>query len=78
MIIDLSHVSEGVMEAALEHSKAPVIFSHSSVYSIYKHHRNVKDHVLKKLKQNNGIIMINFFTEFIGGDSIEKVIGIWL
>jgi membrane dipeptidase len=75
MIVDISHVSEGVMVDVLEHSKAPVIFSHSSVYSLCNHHRNVKDHVLKKLKENNGIIMINFARFFICGDSVDKVIG---
>lgn len=75
MIVDISHVSEGVMESVLENSKAPVIFSHSSVYKIHNHHRNVKDHVLLKLKEKNGLIMINFYTGFIGGDTMEKVIG---
>jgi membrane dipeptidase len=75
MIVDLSHVSEGVMVDVLENSKAPVIFSHSSVYTIHNHHRNVKDHVLKRLKENNGLIMINFYPSFIGGNTTERVIG---
>lgn len=75
MIIDLSHVSEGVMLAVLEHSKAEVVFSHSSVFSLHNHHRNVKDHVLQELKVKNGLIMINFYSGFIGGnDTIDDVI----
>lgn len=65
MIADLSHVSEGVMVDVIKASKAPVIFSHSSVYSLRAHTRNVKDHVLMKLKENNGVIMINFYSGFI-------------
>ena len=76
MIVDISHVSEGVMQAVLDNSKASVIFSHSSVFKIHNHHRNVKDHILQKLKNKNGVIMINFYTEFIGGNNIDKVIGI--
>ena len=75
MIIDISHVSEGVMDAVLEHSKAQVLFSHSSVFAIQNHHRNVKDHILHKLKQKNGLIMINFYTGFLGGTTIDKAIG---
>jgi len=75
MIADISHVSEGVMLAVLENSKAPVIFSHSSVYALHAHHRNAKDNVLLKLKENNGLIMINFYTGFIGGNgTIDDVI----
>ncbi|XP_035785945.1 uncharacterized protein LOC118463463 [Anopheles albimanus] len=74
MLIDLSHVSYGVMVEALEHTKAPVIFSHSSSHAIFQHHRNVQDDVLKMLVQNNGIIMVNFYTGFIGGSSIDNVI----
>jgi membrane dipeptidase len=76
MIVDISHVSEGVMVDALQTSKAPVIFSHSSVYSIVGHPRNVKDHVLQKLKKNRGIIMINFSAPFVssGNATIYDVI----
>lgn len=75
MIVDISHVSEGVMVAVLNHSKAPVLFSHSSAYSIHNHSRNVKDYVLRKLKERNGLIMINFYSTFIGGNNtIDDVI----
>uniref|UniRef100_A0A182PEP3 Dipeptidase n=1 Tax=Anopheles epiroticus TaxID=199890 RepID=A0A182PEP3_9DIPT len=74
MLIDVSHVSHGVMVEVLEHTKAPVIFSHSSSYAVFQHHRNVRDDVLKKLVDNNGIIMVNFYTGFIGGRSIDNVI----
>ena len=69
MIADLSHVSEGVMVDVIQSSKAPVIFSHSSVFAIKNHTRNVKDHVLEKLKENNGVIMINFYSNFIGEEN---------
>jgi membrane dipeptidase len=65
MIVDISHVSEGVMRDVLDVSEAPVIFSHSSVYTLRNHVRNVKDDVLLKLKENNGVIMINFYSHFI-------------
>lgn len=74
MIVDISHVSEGVMESALDRSQAPMIFSHSSVFNLCNHHRNVKDHILKKLKEKNGLIMINFYNDFICGDKIDDVI----
>ncbi|XP_060066331.1 dipeptidase 1-like [Ylistrum balloti] len=65
MMVDLSHVSRQTMLDAIETSAAPVIFSHSSVFSICSHYRNVQDDVLLKLRDNNGIIMINFYTGYI-------------
>ena len=49
MLVDLSHVSEQVMLDALEVTRTPVIFSHSSSFEICPHRRNVKDNVLQKL-----------------------------
>lgn len=49
MLIDLAHVTVGVMNQVLDMSKAPVIFSHSSAYSICPHKRNVPDDVLKRV-----------------------------
>ncbi|KAL7297297.1 hypothetical protein TKK_0009694 [Trichogramma kaykai] len=65
MVVDLSHVSHNVMRDALNVTKAPLMFSHSSVYAICNHHRNVPDDVLLQLKKNDGIIMINFNNDFV-------------
>ncbi|XP_029000702.1 dipeptidase 1 [Betta splendens] len=65
MMIDLSHVSVAVMEQVLDMSKAPVIFSHSSAYSICPHRRNVPDEVLRTVKEKRGIVMVNFFNDFV-------------
>lgn len=74
MLVDLSHVSYGVMSAVLDVTKSPVIFSHSSSYTVKNHHRNVKDDILRRVVENKGIVMVNFYTEFIGGNDIDWVI----
>lgn len=73
-MVDLSHVSYQTMIDALDESKAPVIFSHSSVYALCNHTRNVRDDVLLKLKKNNGIIMINFYNGFVSCDPKNAVL----
>lgn len=65
MLVDLAHVSEKVMNQVLEISKAPIIFSHSSAYSICNHKRNVPDYILEKVKAKNGIVMVNFYNDYV-------------
>ncbi|XP_013764901.1 dipeptidase 1 isoform X1 [Pundamilia nyererei] len=65
MIVDLSHTSWNTSFAVLSHSKAPVIFSHSSSYSICNHSRNVPDSLLLELKKNQGLIMVNLHNTFV-------------
>jgi membrane dipeptidase len=65
MLVDISHVSAETMRHALRVSRAPVIASHSSAFAIDPHPRNVPDDVLKMVAENGGVVMVNFYPEFI-------------
>ena len=53
------------MRMALTISKAPVLFSHSSSFTLCPHPRNVPDDVLWTLKSNGGVVMVTFYPEYI-------------
>ncbi len=68
MMIDLSHTSFEAQRAALSISKAPVIYSHSNAYFLCNHTRNVPDDILESLRENDGVIMVTFYPEFLHND----------
>lgn len=71
MIIDLSHASDKTAWEVLELSSKPVVFSHSNSRSVFNVKRNISDEIALKLKQNNGVIGINFYDEFITDNSSQ-------
>ena len=66
VMVDISHVSDSTFYQAIEHSKVPVIASHSSCRKFTPDfERNMNDDMLKVLGEKNGVIMINFGSTFI-------------
>lgn len=72
MLVDLSHVSQATMQDALDTSRAPIIFSHSSARGVADHPRNVPDAILKQLPANGGVVMVNFYSGFVVPESAEN------
>jgi membrane dipeptidase len=65
MLVDISHVSDKVMNDVLDITTAPIIASHSNARAVADHTRNVPDDVLKRVAQNGGVIMMNFYPSFL-------------
>jgi membrane dipeptidase len=65
MIVDCAHVSHDGIRKALDVSEAPIALSHSNAFALCDHPRNAPDDVLKRLKDNGGLVMATFVPGFI-------------
>ena len=65
MIVDVSHVSESTFWDVMEVTDKPVIASHSCVYAINPHYRNLKDDQIEAIAKNGGVIGINFYPAYL-------------
>lgn len=65
MLIDVSHSGDQTFWDVIALTTKPIIASHSSVYSLVPHRRNLKDEQIKAIAKNGGVIQINFHPGFI-------------
>ena len=65
MVVDCAHVSHEAMRQVLDVSEAPIVLSHSNAFALCDHPRNAPDDVLKRLKDNGGLVMATFVPGFI-------------
>jgi membrane dipeptidase len=65
MLVDLSHVGEQTFWDAINTTIKPVLVSHSCVYNICPHRRNLKDDQIKAIGKNGGVIHLNFYSGFV-------------
>ena len=72
VMIDISHAGEQTFWDVLEISTKPIIASHSSVYTLCPHFRNLKDEQLLALEKNNGVVFVNFYPAYIDSTFSKK------
>lgn len=65
LIVDISHVGEQTFWDVINTTAKPIIASHSSVYKLCPHSRNLKDEQLKAIADNGGVVQVNFYSGFI-------------
>ncbi len=69
IMVDISHVSDTTFWQVMDLTKAPAIASHSSArYFTPGFERNMNDDMIKRLAENDGVIMINFGSSFLDGE----------
>jgi membrane dipeptidase len=68
VMIDVSHISDSAFYQTIRYVKIPVIASHSSCRKFTPgFERNMSDDMIRRMKQNGGVIMVNFGSTFLDG-----------
>ena len=73
IMVDISHVTDDVINQVMDMTDVPVIASHSSCRHFTPGwERNMGDAEIKRLKDNGGVIQINFGSSFVTQVSQDK------
>jgi membrane dipeptidase len=65
IMVDISHISKQAALDAIRLSSAPVIASHSGVFALAAHPRNLDDETLLALRDNGGVVQTVAFDGFV-------------
>ncbi|NEW78414.1 MAG: membrane dipeptidase, partial [Gelidibacter sp.] len=73
MMVDISHVGVQTFWDVINTTTKPIIASHSAVYALCQHQRNLNDEQIKAMAKNGGVIQVNFYSAFLDNNYLKKV-----
>lgn len=68
MLIDISHLAEKGFWDVIELTRQPIIASHSNAKALCLHERNLTDEQLLAIRDNGGVVGINYYPVFLRDD----------
>lgn len=70
--VDVSHLNDKSFYSVIDRADK-LLATHSNCRSICNHKRNLNDDQIKLIAEKNGIIGLNFYPEFLGGNFFEDI-----
>jgi membrane dipeptidase len=74
IIMDVSHLSEAAFWDAVRTTRGPLVASHSNAATLRAHPRNLTDEQLRAIAARGGVVGIDFYPEFLGEATLERVL----
>lgn len=74
IIIDLAHSEDTILEEILNDYDGPVYSSHTNLFELKSHRRNIKTDQIEKIISREGIVSLTFVGEFLREKSMNGVI----
>ncbi len=71
--VDVSHLNETGFWQVAHMVKRPIVASHSNAYTVCPHPRNLTDDQFRAIRDSGGLVGINLYPPFLGGDDLPAV-----
>ncbi len=73
IMVDVSHLGEQTFWDITKIAIKPIIASHSCVWNLCPHRRNLKDEQIKAIAKTGGVIFLNFYSGFTDSTYEKKI-----
>ncbi len=73
VIIDVSHLSDAGFYDCIRYSSKPIVASHSNSRAICASSRNLTDDMIVKLRENGGVMGINYCPDFVSSSRVNQI-----
>ncbi len=74
MLPDVSHLSETAAWDVVRLGLGPVIASHANSRAVCAHTRNLSDDLFCAIRDSGGVVGLNLYTDFLGGEGMDAVV----
>ena len=74
MIVDVAHLNDAGIYDVFKYATKPIVASHSNARAVHNVPRNLSDDMIVKLRENGGIMGINYCPDFISENTNENQI----
>lgn len=71
--VDVSHLNETGFWQVARMAKSPIVASHSNAYAVCPHPRNLTDDQFRAIQDSGGLVGINLYPPFLGGEGLSAV-----
>ncbi len=74
ILMDVSHLSDAGFWDLADMTELPLFASHSNSRTVCGHTRNLTDDQFRAIRDSGGVVGINLFNVFVGGDRMEDLL----
>ena len=74
MIVDVAHLNDAGIYDVFKYATKPIVASHSNARAVHNVPRNLSDDMIVKLRENGGVMGINYCPDFISENTEQNQI----